>query len=120
MLGEVVMIIPLEEMLRAAQIYLDSVYKVPVEAVGFREVRTNGKKKRFEIKLVAKASGEEKGITEHPSLIKEQIAKNTALSKETDELPRPKVVITPSPGDEPKRLKTLEEIRAGNNTDTGA
>lgn len=89
------MILPREEMLRAVQIYLDSIYKVPVEAVGVKEIRSNKKERRFEIKLQSRAG----------------VVLEEYNPKQLDTIANEKPQIN--------HMRTLEEIRAGNNTNAG-
>jgi len=50
--GEVVMVVNEKEMVRAVQVYVDSIYKVKVRVVGVKQKRTSRGMGRFEIRLV--------------------------------------------------------------------
>jgi len=92
MLGEVIMFINSSEMRRAAQIYVDSIYRVPVEVTEVKQVRTSVKGGRFEIRLRS------------PQKLKEMPLNVIRAGIEVKR---------------PKSSLTLEEIRqrAGNTTD---
>jgi len=66
MIGEVIMLIGGKEMVRAAQVYVDTIYRVPVEVVGVKQRRLRGGKDQFEIRL--RGVGEEVGVVAGDSI----------------------------------------------------
>ena len=117
MIGEVIMFINSSEMRRAAQIYVDSIYRVPVEVTEVKQVRTNVKGGRFEIKLRATQKLKEmslEDLTIHDNIDNS----NAEVLKEAEEIAN-NVNRAAIEVKRPKSSLTLEEIRqrAGNTTD---
>lgn len=133
MLGEVIMLIPGEEMKRAAQIYVDTVFRVPVEVTDVKQKRTKSNKKlQFEIKLkeavptysldtdTGKVIPQKTGIAIDGVAVADQIDKaNAKSSEEATQI----MGVDMGNGEDKttihKRQKTLEEIRdAGSTADS--